>query len=394
MRARTISWQAVIAALFLLVGLAPAVQAADVRVIDVAQITWNGASEPSSSMSDVVSAIQNQVGPNWTSFTTLQGNTRDRTISFTYGQTLTTPIRLTSRMACERSDFTSFMNSIRNEVYRQLGLTDWKDRYLVILTPTAGCIWSGRAGIGSVSTKGGVMVLHNTASAFVITHELGHNLGLGHSNMLRCSTGATDGPWSQTCKAVEYGGSIDVMGNVDTTSPLSTYHQWRMGLLENKEVQQSWLNESIELSASDVYGGTRAIFIRDGKSTYWIEYRRPRQGVPYNAGLVIYRTDPPSPSFIDSPNPDDREGSEPGLGVGTDIWMLNLDAYSYSATGRASGSMTLQPSKSTKLHSGNITLEAISASTSDKVTVKITRKADVTAPPFPPVTPSATWRYQ
>ena len=66
MRARTISWQASIAALFLLVGLAPAVQAAEVRVIDVAQITWNGASEPSSSMSDVVSAIQNQVSPNWT----------------------------------------------------------------------------------------------------------------------------------------------------------------------------------------------------------------------------------------------------------------------------------------------------------------------------------------
>ena len=137
MKARVLS---LFLALFLLVGMAPAVQAADVRVIDVAQITWNGASEPSSSISDVVSVIQNQVGPSWTSFTTLQGDTRDRTISFTYGQTLTTPIRLTSRMACERSDFTSFMNSIRNEVYRQLGLTDWKDRYLVILTPAAGCI--------------------------------------------------------------------------------------------------------------------------------------------------------------------------------------------------------------------------------------------------------------
>ena len=100
------------------------------------------------------------------------------------------------------------MNSLRNEVYRQLGLSDWKDRYLVILTPAAGCIWSGRAAIGSFATKGGVMVLHNTASAFVITHELGHTLGLGHSNLLRCDNGSFDGAWSQTCKAVEYGGGV------------------------------------------------------------------------------------------------------------------------------------------------------------------------------------------
>jgi hypothetical protein len=36
-------------------------EAADVRIIDVVQITWNGADNPSASTSDVVSAIQNQV---------------------------------------------------------------------------------------------------------------------------------------------------------------------------------------------------------------------------------------------------------------------------------------------------------------------------------------------
>jgi hypothetical protein len=385
--------KSIVLSIFLIIGIIPAVEAADVRIIDVAQVTWSGADNPSASVSEIASAIQNQVSPNWASFTSLQGDTRGRTISFTYGQTLNTPVRLTSRLACERSDFTGFMNTVRNEVYKQLGLTDWKDRYLVILTPAAGCIWSGRAAVGSVATKGGVMVLHNTASAFVITHELGHTLGLGHSNMLRCDSGAADGAWSRECRAVEYGGSIDVMGNVETSSPLSTYHQWRMGLLESKEVKQSWLSESIELTASDFYGGTRAIFIRDGKSTYWIEYRRPKEGVTYNPGLVVYRTDPPSPSFVDSPNPDDRAGFEPGLGVGTDIWMLNLDSYLYSATGRATGSMTLRSNKSVSLHSGNITIEALPATSSEKITVKINRKADVTPPPVPPVTASSTWRY-
>jgi hypothetical protein len=385
--------KSILLSLVLVLAPTPEVSAADTRYLDVAQITWSGAKTPDVSSADVVNSIQSQVTPNWRSFTSLEGDSRDRSVTFAHGRNLESPIRLTSTMACERTDFTGFMNSIRDEVYRQLGLTDWRDRYLIILTPEAGCIWSGRASVGSFNSKGGVMVLHNTASAFVITHELGHSLGLGHSNLLRCDNRASDGAWSRSCKAVEYGGSIDVMGNVSTTSPLSTYHQWRMGLLEKDEVKQSWLNETIELSASDIYGGARAVFIRDGKSTYWIEYRRPKAGLSYNPGLVIYRTDPPSPSFIDSPNPDDRVGFEPGLGVSTDIWMLNLDTYAYSATGRASGSMTLAQGRSTTLYSGAVTIEAVAASSDQKITVKISRKADTNPPPTPPVTPIDTWRY-
>ena len=373
--------------------LAAPAKAQDDRIIDIASLTWSGAPSKVVSASEVASSIQDVVAPNWKTFTSATNQERNLAISFRVGQILSNPVGLISPMECDRIDFVGYMNTVRAEVYRQLNIENWRDRYLIILTPEAGCIWSGRASVGSFDSKGGVMVLHNTASAFVITHELGHSLGLGHSNLLRCDSGASDGAWSRSCKAVEYGGSIDVMGNVSTTSPLSTYHQWRMGLLEKDEVKQSWLNESIELSASDIYGGARAVFIRDGNSTYWIEYRRPKAGLSYSPGLVIYRTDPPSPSFIDSPNPDDRVGFEPGLGVSTDIWMLNLDTYAYSATGRASGSMTLAQGKSTTLYSGAITIEAIAASSDHKITVKISRKADTNPPPTPPVTPIDSWRY-
>ena len=58
-----------------------------------------------------------------------------------------------------------------------------------------------------------------------------------------------------------------------------------MGLVEPNEVIQSWGSETVELSAVDVAGKARALFLRDGGSTYWIEYRRATGF--QKAGLVI-----------------------------------------------------------------------------------------------------------
>ncbi|NBQ98671.1 MAG: hypothetical protein EBU12_10740, partial [Microbacteriaceae bacterium] len=295
-------------------------------------------------------------------------------------------IGLVSKMACIGFASSDFMSSIRPEAYKRLGISDYSKRYLLVIAPKAGCVWSGRANLGRPNGQSGTLILHDSASSFVISHELGHTFGLGHSNFLRCDNAAYDGAWGETCKGVEYGGTIDVMGNVDTTSPLNTYHQWRMGLVDDSQIKQVWQSENVTLAPSDFANGIKAIFIRDGKSAYWIEYRRKTDGAGYKPGLAIYRLDPPPISAVVSVNPEDAEAAEFGAVLGTDVWMLNLDTYQYKDSKSVGGSMTALTAKT---YSGNVSFSAVASETSAVVT--ITKKADTTPPPVPNVLPVAQW---
>ena len=370
---------------FVSIGLAPA-YAVDERVIDVVEVTWAGAAAPAGDAKKVASVIDTEVNADWKKFTTLYGDTKDRTVSFKAGKVLDTQITLVSKMACSGYSASEFMNSIRPEAYKRLGIADYSARYLVVVAPKAGCIWSGRAQLGAAESKSGTLILHDSASSFVITHELGHNFGLGHSNFLRCDNAAYDGPWGETCKGVEYGGTIDVMGNVETTSPLNTYHQWRMGYLEDSQIKQVWQSEVVNVAPSDFANGIKAIFIRDGKAAYWIEYRRKTDGAGYKPGLAIYRLDPPPISAVVSVNPEDAEASEFRSALGTDVWMLNLDTYQYKDSRSVGGSMTALTAKT---YSGNVSFSAVASETGAAVT--ITKKADTTPPPVPNVIPVAQW---
>jgi hypothetical protein len=160
-----------------------------------------------------------------------------------------------------------------------------------------------------------------------------------------------------------------------------------MGLLDDSQVKQVWQSEVINLSPSDFSKGIKAIFIRDGKAGYWIEYRRKTDGVVYKPGLAVYRLDPPPVSSIVSINPEDSAASEFPSVLGTDFWMLNLDNYTYSTSSSLSGSMT---GLTAKFFSGNVSLSAVPSETGAVVT--ITKKADTTPPPVPNVLPVDQWR--
>jgi len=371
---------------FVALGLAPA-YAVDERVIDVVAVTWAGAGAPAGDANAVAKVIDSEVNADWKKFTTLYGDTKDRTISFTVGKVLPEPISLVSKMACSGFAASEFLSSIKPEAYKRLGISDYSKRYLVVIAPKAGCVWSGRAPLGGPKSVSGTVALHDSASSYVISHELGHTFGLGHSNFLRCDNAANDGAWSDTCKAVEYGGTVDIMGNIDVTTPLNTYHQWRMGYLDDSQIKQVWQSEVVNLAPSDFANGIRAIYIRDGKAAYWVEYRRKLDGAGYKPGLAIYRLDPPPITSIVSPNPEDAAASEFGPVLGTDVWMLNLDTYQYRDSRSVGGSMTALTATT---YSGNVSFSAVASETGAVVTIK--KKADNVVPPVPPVVPVDQWK--
>jgi hypothetical protein len=174
------------------------------------------------------------------------------------------------------------MSSLADQAASNAGvvLSDYSRK--IYAFPQTGCGWWGLGTVGGNPSRSWV---NGSLQVRVVAHELGHGLGLYHSNSLDCGTTTL----GTDCGAIEYGDVVDTMGGPIGFTPAAHYNAFQKERL-------GWLNSGLSppimtVTSSGTYTlgtyesldpGPKALKILKSidpssgqKTWYYIEFRQP-----------------------------------------------------------------------------------------------------------------------
>lgn len=145
------------------------------------------------------------------------------------------------------------------------------------------CGLSGAAGLAEVG--GNHVWINGYFVVPVLSHELGHNLGLYHAGGLQCMNAGIASPMGNSCTGdgLEYKDPYDAMGQSDpgdgsmVVRQMNMEHKLTLGVVPDSAKQVVGVTGTYQLAPMETLTGTVQLLRlpKPGGGSYYVEYRRP-----------------------------------------------------------------------------------------------------------------------
>jgi len=155
-----------------------------------------------------------------------------------------------------------------------VNITSYSRRVYVFPGPN-NCTGSAWATLGGNPSR---MWMPGNSYTPILSHEFGHNLGLGHASFLQCSPGYSGSPLENVdCPSSEYGDPFAIMGWSQTHDHFNAVHKTFLDWFAPEQVITATQSGVYSITPIETSDGVKAVQIDLPQSvySYYLSYRQP-----------------------------------------------------------------------------------------------------------------------